>query len=241
MAEFKTVFRANKHELVAAAIEEAILGGELEVDEKLPSEQELANQFGVSRNIVREALRKIGAGGLIEVRSGAGSYVAKPTSTNMGVVLNRLVMLGDATTKDYYEIRLALEVKACELAAQRATTEDFRKLELLLENMERNATKRDEFGRLDMEFHFVIAKATKNYLLWSLLQPLKSVMTYMFEHSYSSTAKNEALQGHVRIFDALKRRDPVLAGKAMAAHLEKSEINLSTLVGNRGKPRRRVK
>ena len=140
------VEKSNKHEIVAAALEEAILKGELKVGEKLPSENSLATQFGVSRNIIREALRDIQARGLLEVKNGAGSYIARPTSTDLGDMLNRLVALSDSAIKDYYEIRFALEVKACEIAAQRATDEDILELEKIIEKMKNNVMKREETG-----------------------------------------------------------------------------------------------
>ena len=230
MARFDTVLKSNKHEIVAAALEKAILSGELKVGEKLPSEQGLAKEFGVSRNIVREALRDVKARGLLEVKNGAGSYIARPTSADLGDMLNRLVVLSDSAINDYYEIRFALEVKACELAAQRATAEDIRELDNLIGKMKKNVMLREELGKLDFEFHFVIAKATKNYLFGSLLQPLKSIMTYMFDYSYSPPARKEALQGHVRLFNALKKKSPKLAGAAMAKHLENSEFNFTNLV-----------
>jgi len=173
MAKFDTVLKSNKREIVAAALEKAILSGELKIGEKLPSEQNLAFQFGVSRNILREALNKIEERGLLEVRNGTGCYIAMPTSTDMSDMLTRLVVLSEPAINDYYEIRLALEVKACELAAKRAIDDDISELEIVLEKMKTKTTKKSEFGRLDCEFHFVIAKATRNSLFSSLLQPLK--------------------------------------------------------------------
>jgi len=230
LTNFSVVQKSNKHEIVASALEEAIISGELKVGEKLPSEQALAAQFGVSRNIVREALRDVKARGLIEVKNGAGSFITRPTSADLGEMLNRLIILSDSAIKDYYEMRFALEVKACELAAQRATEEDLRGLKEIIEKMKDNMMKREELGKLDFEFHSIIAKATKNYLFRSLLQPLESIMTYMFDYSYSATARKEALEGHIRLFNALKKKNPELAGKAMEKHLENSEFNFANLV-----------
>jgi DNA-binding FadR family transcriptional regulator len=226
---FLTVLASNKHEMVAMALEKAILSGQLKIGEKLPSEQSLAGQFGVSRNIVREALRDVKARGLLEVKNGAGSYIASPTSTDLGDMLNRFIVLGDTAIDDYYEIRYALEVKACELAAVRATKEDLDGLEAIARKMEKSLRMREDLTELDFDFHFAIAKATKNPLFSSLLQPLKSVMTYVFNRGYSPLALEEAVDGHVRIVAALREKNPELARTAMTRHIAVSESNLAHL------------
>ena len=234
---FEAVLRNNKHEIVAAALEQSILGGELKVGDKLPSEQNLASQFDVSRNIVREALREVRARGLIEVRNGTGSYITRPTSSDVGDMLNRLVTLSDTAVADYYEVRETLEVRACELAAARASTEDLRNLEESLAIMYKCVTERNELTQRDFEFHQIIATATKNPLLISLLQPLKSVMTSMFDISYSLAAGQEALHGHEVIIAAIRSRDSGQARAAMLAHLENSERNFTSLMKHLQKDR----
>jgi GntR family transcriptional regulator, transcriptional repressor for pyruvate dehydrogenase complex len=238
MARFTAILKTDKHELVASALEKAIMDGELKVGEKLPSEQSLAGQFGVSRNIVREALRDVKARGLLEVRNGAGSFIARPTWTDLGDMLNRFLTLSDSAINDFYEIRFTLEIKACELAAERATEEDLARLEAIIREMERSLDAREVLTSLDFDFHYVIAAATKNPLFGSLLRPIKSIMTAMLNYSYSNPARDEALEGHHAIFDAMKKRDPKLAAAAMARHLENSEVNLTNLARRADEERR---
>jgi GntR family transcriptional repressor for pyruvate dehydrogenase complex len=135
VAPSSEVTKASLYESVAAAIEKAILGGELKPGEKLPSEQSLAAQFGVSRNILREAIKAVEAHGFLDVRNGDGSYIARPNLADLGGMLNRFLILSDTAVIDYYQIRFALEVKACELAALRATNEDGEALAILVEKM----------------------------------------------------------------------------------------------------------
>jgi GntR family transcriptional repressor for pyruvate dehydrogenase complex len=215
--------------MVASAIEEAILSGNLKVGEKLPSEQELADQFGVSRNILREALRDIKARGLVEIKNGAGIYITKPTSADVEGMLNRVVVLSDSVIKDYYEVRFALEVMACELAAQRISKEEIQELKNIYDAMKKNISTRDELTRLDFEFHNIITKATNNNLFCSFLQPLQNIMTYMFNQSYSAASQKEALEGHNNILAALIKKKPELAREAMINHLRNSERNFVNL------------
>jgi GntR family transcriptional repressor for pyruvate dehydrogenase complex len=215
--------------MIASAIEEAILNGNLKVGEKLPSEQRLADQFGVSRNILREALRDIQARGLVEIKNGAGIYITKPTSADVEGMLNRVAVLSDSAIKDYYEVRFALEVTVCELAAQRITKEKIQELKNIYDAMEKNISNRDELTRLDFEFHNIITKATNNNLFCSFLQPLQNIMTYMFNQSYSAASQAEALEGHKNILAALIEKKPVLAKEAMINHLKNSERNFISL------------
>jgi GntR family transcriptional repressor for pyruvate dehydrogenase complex len=215
--------------VVASAIEEAILNGNLKVGEKLPSEQELADQFGVSRNILREALRDIKARGLVEIKNGAGVYITKPTLADVEGMLNRVIVLSDSAIKDYYELRFALEVTACELAAQRISKEKIQELEKIYEDMKKSISRRSELTRLDFEFHNTITKATNNNLFCSFLQPLQSIMFYMFNQSYSAASQKEALEGHDKILLAFKKKKPDLAREAMINHLKNSERNFVSL------------
>jgi GntR family transcriptional repressor for pyruvate dehydrogenase complex len=226
---FSTVTTTDKHTVIAAAIEEAILNGNLKVGEKLPSEQELADQFGVSRNILREALRDIKARGLVEIKNGAGIYITKPTFADVKGMLNRVVVLNAAAIKDYYEVRFALEVTVCELAAQRIKDEEINELKKIYDAMKKNVSNREELTRLDFEFHNTITKSTNNNLFCSFLQPLQSIMTYMFNNSYSAASQKEALEGHKKIITALAKKKSDLARDAMINHLKNSERNFVNL------------
>ena len=215
--------------MVASAIEEAILNGNLKVGDKLPSEQKLADQFAVSRNILREALRDLKGRGLVEVKNGTGIYITKPSTVDVEGMLNRIVVLGDSVIKDYYELRFALEVTACELAAQRISKEEIKELERIFTEMKKSVSDREELTRLDFEFHKIITRATNNNLFQSFLQPLQSIMFDMFNQSYSKASQKEAVEGHEKILFALKKRKPELAKEAIITHLKNSERNFVNL------------
>jgi DNA-binding FadR family transcriptional regulator len=183
----------------------------------------------VSRNIVREALRDTKARGLVEIKNGAGIYITRPTVADVEGMLNRVIVLSDSAINDYYELRFALEVSACELATERISDDEIQELKKTCDAMEQNISNRDELTRLDFEFHSLITKATKNNLFYSFLRPLQSIMTYMFNCSNSSASRKEALEGHKKIIEALTERKHDLAKEAMINHLRNSQKNFVNL------------
>jgi GntR family transcriptional repressor for pyruvate dehydrogenase complex len=109
---------------VAHEIEELIVGGKLPPGQRMLSERELGERFGVSRTVIREAVRALAAKGLLEVRTGDGTYVQSFSSTNAAEALSRLLRLSGArdlgSVRSVYEVRRPLEVAIAGLAAERA-------------------------------------------------------------------------------------------------------------------------
>jgi len=231
VARFSEVTRGSLYESVAASIEEAILKGDVKQGEKLPSEQSLARQFGVSRNILREALKAVRARGLLDVRNGDGSYVARPDSADLGAMLRRVLLLSDTVINDYFEIRFALEVTASELASLRATEEQIGLLQSIVDQMAGVLTVKEELARLDFEFHLGVARATGNPLFPCFLEPMRQLMTDMFHFAYPDPAGlDDSLASHARIVRAIRERDPGAAREAMSRHLQSSVTNVAQIV-----------
>jgi DNA-binding FadR family transcriptional regulator len=227
MEKFEVMNKNNLYEGIADKLEYSILNENLKLGEKLPSEQALAEQFGVSRNILREALKTLKERGLVEVKNGDGAYITKPKSVMLKDMLNRILILTDATIQDIFEIRFALEIKACELVAEKATQDDIDNLERIIDNMQENIHNRDEFTKNELEFHLTIAKSTKNPLFYSYIKPLSKLMGEMFNDAYTvPVSKNEGIEGHKLILEAIKERNSKLAVQAMTEHLENSKNNL---------------
>src|SRR5215208_5565279 len=120
-----TVARASSS--IADQIRAAILGGRLEQGQRLPPERELAEQFGVSRVTVRDALRTLEAMGLIEVRVGArgGAFVTAPTGAHVAQAMSDMMLMAVISPEDIVESRLIVELGTITLACARAAEEDF--------------------------------------------------------------------------------------------------------------------
>src|SRR5439155_10446564 len=170
---FPRVTRAPRlSDKVADLLLETIVVRQLQPGERLPSERELGEQFGVSRTVIREAVRALAAKGVIEVRTGSGLRVAAVDSATVSESMS--LFLRGSSTLDYpkvHEVRAVLEVEVAGLAAERATEDDIAKLRAICERMEAAADV-EEAALQDVEFHRVIAAATHNDLYLLLLDSI---------------------------------------------------------------------
>ena len=175
---------------VADVMLETILSGRLEVGDRLPSERELGEQFGVSRTVVREAVRALVAKGVIEVRSGSGLRVAAVDATAVTESMSLFL---------------------------RGRTLDFEKVH---ERMEREAGDVESAARDDLEFHRTIASATQNDLYLLLLDSIGSTLIDIRRETLGSGSAPTTLAQHDQVLDRIAARDPAGARAAMASHLE---------------------
>src|ERR1051325_284495 len=132
---FAPIAVARASRPIAAQVRQAIVTGKLTRGNRLPPERELAEQFGVSRVTVRDALRALEAMGLIEVRVGArgGAFVTVPTGSIVGQTLSDMMMMSAVTPEDIVEARLVVELGTVTLACARATEDDLAALNDLAE------------------------------------------------------------------------------------------------------------
>ena len=236
-----TLKRSNLYEQIADAIEKAILGlGEEgifeEGQDKLPSEQALARKFGVSRTIVREGLKLVKERGLVELRTGEGSYITKPRPEAISKVISRMILMESVSDDEIYAFRAILEVGACRLAAVNASAEDRRQLASLLSAMGESLDNTPRLVHLDAEFHTVIARASGNKLLRILVEANTVLLReYMAKSVIMPGAKADGIARHTAIFEAIGRADPEEAEKAMRVHLEASSRYVEQFAKTRGK------
>ena len=125
------VKRENLYETVAEKLEDSILSGNTQVGERLPSEQALAESFGVSRNVMRESLKLLKERGLIDSRMGGGSYITKPESSDLVNVVNRIILMDNIDYEQVFQMRGILESAACSLAAVKCTQQQVARLEMI--------------------------------------------------------------------------------------------------------------
>lgn len=217
---------ATLSEKVAADITQTIMDGDLAPGERMPSERELGEQFGVSRTVIREAVRSLVASGLVEAHSGRSLRVAavgpEAVSRAMGMFLHR----SDAI--DYrrvHEVRAALEIDMAGYAAERATPEDVARLREL--NAELAAVPEANVERaaeLDVAFHHAVAQATGNDLFRVLLDAIGHVLLEIRVRAFRSPdLRRYALEAHQQILDQIAAGKPDEARAAMRAHLETAE------------------
>src|SRR5690606_1965681 len=152
-----------------------------------PPERELARQFSVSRTVVREAVRALTAQGLLEVRAGSGSVVRNPGSEAFAESMALYLRVGgrDFDYRKILEGRRVLEVEIAGLVAERCTPEDLAALTALVAEIPSVADDGDGWLRNDMDFHALLAQATKNELFSLLLDSIADVLASVRRMGFS--------------------------------------------------------
>jgi GntR family transcriptional regulator, transcriptional repressor for pyruvate dehydrogenase complex len=231
MKTFKKIERQRLPELVASEIEEAIIDGLYLAGSQLPSEQQLATQFGVSRNVVREAFKFLKERGLIDIMNGSGAYVCQPSSEPTSSALGRYIRLLGAheSIEMLYETRRLLEGENVRLAAQRATEDDLQILSDCLQRMKDHAGSIERWSQADLDFHLAIAHATHNPFLEVLLEPLVDQLRGVIAEGYRVPgAVERGLQAHIKLLEFIQARNPEGGYQAIMEHLSDSEARIET-------------
>jgi GntR family transcriptional regulator, transcriptional repressor for pyruvate dehydrogenase complex len=205
-------------------LKDLIFRGHLKPGERLMTERELAQNLGVSRPTVREAINKLVAMRLLEHRQGQGTFVKAP---NAGAETNPLAAVingQDASLMDLLEVRLGLECNAVALAARRATEEDLREIERSVQEMAAAIGEGNLGSDADITFHMAIAYATKNIVQIHIMKSLYDLLFYgiheNLQHLYTEPMnRDRILQQHNDILNAIRRRDPDDAYAAMKRHV----------------------
>ncbi|CBS88336.1 FadR/GntR family transcriptional regulator [Azospirillum lipoferum] len=223
--EFESVVTVSAAKQIADSLRAAIMDGRLKVDERLPTEEELAQRFKVSRPTVREALKRLAAQHLIRSRRGptGGNFVASPApedaARSLANATTLMVAVGDIGLDDMATARLELEGVCCRLAAARGDAELAAPLATMREELARQgeaALTDEEFCASDVRFHRALVDAAGNALLSYLmhavveaLQPVSNMIIYRVR-------EREAILGfHARLLQSLETRNAEAATAAL--------------------------
>jgi GntR family transcriptional repressor for pyruvate dehydrogenase complex len=223
--------RESLSDQISAQIQRLIIEGGLTPGEKLPSERELAEQFGVSRTVIREAVKLLQMKGLVRVVSGSGTYVSHVSSEIVADSIGLFMTSHEHTFQDLLEIRRFLEVEIAGLAAERATAEDIQKLEEsfsemkgALANSERTTEDLERFVQADIKFHQLLSQATKNSLLPLLHDTLNSLLLeFSRKVSEMPGAPEKAVEYHGKVLECVRQKNIEEAQETMSKHLTSAE------------------
>ncbi len=196
-----------------------ILGNELRPDDKLPSERELALQFGVSRTAVREAIKLLEERGLLQPRNGRGAYVTIPTPEAVSSSLNVAYRMQGWNIDHLHEARWCLECFVVFHAAERATAEDIVKMEAAVRVMDESLDDADRYMEADAEFHAAIAGATQNPLFLVLIRPLIGLIQDVGRTEFAHGRILDRHQNHKKLLECIKQGDAHGAEEVMRRHL----------------------
>lgn len=213
----------TRADAVVAGLKDLMLSGELAPGAKLPSESELTQQHGVSRTVVREAVSRLSAEGLVETFRGKGSFVlALPVATPFGLEAAHVRTADDVGAM--LEMRLGLEGESAALAAGRATPAERQAVTAALQEFA--SSERAGAVEADFAFHRSVALASHNRYIVQLLDSLGPMMILMprtrlgAEHTVADAAHLERVtREHAQVAEAIARGDAEAARSAMRLHL----------------------
>ncbi|ANL36973.1 FadR/GntR family transcriptional regulator [Rhizobium phaseoli] len=215
--------RKSASELVFEELRNLIVAGRFAEGSKLPSESKLAAKYGVSRPIVREALRSLQILGLTETRTGSGTYVLAAGGGD--------IRYGDYSARDLMEARPFVEVSAAGWAALRRSDDELSRLLRLCDQMEEEENT-EAWVRLDSDFHGLIAEASKNAVFRDIVDDVREAMA---QQSGLLTAlgprRQESNEEHRAIVEAIREGAEAEAQAAMEIHLRKVAAAVSRIIG----------
>jgi GntR family transcriptional regulator, transcriptional repressor for pyruvate dehydrogenase complex len=218
---YKIVRSSRLYEQIVQQVEESIQNGSLKPGNQLPPERELAQQFGVSRTAVREAVKALREKGLVEAYPGRGTFITDGTSHAIRQSLDRMIKIGQPEGSTYLaEAREILEPEIAALAATRADDEDLTSMREAVEVMDSARRDCDAFIEADLDFHLALAEAAANPIILSLIDSIVGLLREQRMRVFQVEGGPERGQyHHKRILEAVERHDAVAAREAMKAHL----------------------
>lgn len=228
------------YEFVAHELLVLILSGRFRVGDRLPSERELASQLGVSRPTVRQALGLLSSHGLVETRTGSGTFVVGPVVAPEGSPARDV-----DSAREIMEARLVVEVAAARLAARRSRRqgEALELLRAIVEALERSVERASFPAEIDLAFHRTVCRLTANPCLVGLIAPLwqhagSAIVSALGQGRWTPEDTARVAAEHRAVFEALRVGDPELAGFAMERHLRSELAKLGDEAGIDGPPPR---
>jgi GntR family transcriptional repressor for pyruvate dehydrogenase complex len=214
---------ARLSDQVASALTAEIQAGRLGVGEKLPTEAELVQQFGVSRSVIREALSRLRTQGLIDSRQGSGVFVLQamyaPLNFDASSVASKQAVL------QIVAVRRALEAEVAALAAARRSIEDVKRIRSAMRTLDKAVLEGRDGVEEDVAYHRAMADAAGNPFLISTIEYLQQFLRGATRVTRANEARDgelmrQVVQEHQAIADAIEAGDPVKARRAAARHMD---------------------
>lgn len=199
-----------------------INSGQLKPGDRLPTERMMAENFAVSRTVIRDAVKTLAGIGLLEVKHGVGIFVATVDGTMVGKQLASLLFHHLDTIEYVYEVRILLEKAAAFWAAERCTKEDYEKIKNLLEEA-RHVNPEDyptDFAELNRNFHLCIAEASQNPVVAMMTENILDLLENTADETPRIPGRAlRSIDQHEKVLEAIIEHKPEEAKRAMEEHL----------------------
>ena len=215
--------RDNLVEMVFEALKRKILSRELKNGDRLPTQEELCRQFGVSRTVMMGSLHKLSSLGLITSQQGRGTFVRLPDTKTLLEPMFQALLLDKPSTRELIETRYYLERTIVRLAAKHIDAQQAQELQEIVTGMERDFQdgRIEAFSQGDLAFHMKLAESSRNSILGRFIEVIREMLAeFLEEFNQTPGAAERANAHHRRICDLVVRRDPDGAEKEMQLHIQ---------------------
>lgn len=226
--------RRSLSDQVADLLMEKIILGNLRPGDRLPTEPELIEEYGVSRTVIREAGRMLVARGIVSIQPRIGMTVAEFDQENLARQIGLMLRMGGGTFAQLMEMRETLEPGMVAIAAERRTEDDVKQLELLVELIDPEKPSSDHSSiDADVQFHALIAHMTGNPFFEHLVYPINAMLSAIYRNSPGYAAEHAKTHvEHRLIADAIANKDAEKARALMTQHLERVTDATGTLLND---------
>ena len=231
---FKPIKVKKIYAEIVEQIKDLIKEGRLSAGDKLPTLKELAEDLKVGQSAVREALTVLEAMGLVEIRQGGGAYIRHTQTDDTILPLSIMLLLERDLSLEVLHVRKFLEVGAAGLAASQRTDEELLKMERALQEMLEDIEAGTLGEQADWEFHFTVAEASRNSLLIRLMHTVADNMMVSLKANRQMLFSAEGMpmklyEEHKKIYEMIKKQDPIGAEQAMYDHLYRVELYMGKI------------
>jgi DNA-binding FadR family transcriptional regulator len=202
-----------------------IIDNELKIGDKLPNEYDLADKLNVGRSTIREAIKVLVSRNVLEIRRGAGTFISQKCGIADDPLGLTFVKDKFKLALDLLEVRFMIEPSIASIAALKATEEEIEQMSILCDEIDNLILKNEPYLEKDIEFHTAIAKSSKNLVMVNLIPIINSAIAIFIDIT-NQKLRNETIETHREVLNAIKKHDSNGAHDAMLLHLVYNRRNI---------------
>jgi len=217
-------------EQISERIIQLIMDNEWKAGDKLPNEYELADKLNVGRSTIREAIKALVSRNILEIRRGAGTFISQKGGIADDPLGLTFVKDKFKLATDLLEVRFMIEPAIAAIAAAKATEEEIEQMSTLCDEIDDLILKNEPYLKKDIEFHTAIAKSSKNLVMVNLIPIINSSIAIFIDIT-NQKLRNETIETHREILNAIKEHDASGAHDAMLLHLVYNRRNIRSIMG----------
>ncbi len=225
MSDFKAMNKGSVVDEVQDQMMGKIMDGTWSQGDKIPSENELRDMLGVSRDTVRQAIKRMCALGLLESQQGRGTFVQNIDLSLYLTHMVPLVFLSEDDGTNLLQYMQVIQVASAKAAVDKATEEDIQALTKCLEEMIQESED-EEYYQRDAQFHICLSQCSHNPLFVKSMEITSHMLTYYLTNLVRIHGRDQSIQDHKQCLDAIIKKDSTAAMAAMHRHYSMLEVRL---------------